>query len=677
VPSFGLISFGFAGVGYLALMLLLALNWGGGTPGARLIGVCAATVLWAAILGTGAWTGHSPDLAVLVAELTRFGAWVFLLDGIAKTVDVPRLQLMAVRGALAALLAVVLAFAVLGRASGIPGILPGPAALFSAALACFVLLYVALVARTARNGIGDALAWLLLAVGMVVAYDLVVFALGQFTAVSVGPAWRARGVVNLLALPMIAVAARRNPQWVPRLYLSRDVVYYLVTVTIGCVCIGLVVVLARIWSGDGGPAGRALQMGLLAAAAAALLSLLAVPGPRQRMRVLVTKHFFRSRYDYRAEWLRFIQTLSAAQMDPDPRGSAIRSIAQIIDSPGAVLFQRDDDGGRFVPTCAWPGGHLDLSRLQMVAFLERRQWVIDLDELRADPALYDGMAVPDAFLPSRYARVILPLMHGTDLIGFVILDAPALPFDPNYEDRDLLKTVGRHVATHLAQHEADQRLAESRQFEAFHRLTAFVMHDLKNLAAQLALIVANAERHKHNPEFIDDVVTTVKNSTSRMQRLIEQLRGRELTGASRAVLIEDVVARVCERSAVRSPRPRFSVVDAGLMVDADAEQLTSALEQLVQNAQEATPATGSVTVSVRADGEDCLVTVVDTGCGMTADFIEQRLFKPFDTTKKSQGMGIGAYQLREYVRSLGGTVHVTSSPGAGTTFVVRLKRREA
>ena len=89
MPSFGLISFGFAGVGYLALMLLLALNWGGGTPGARLIGVCAATVLWAAILGTGAWTGRSPDLAVLVAELTRFGAWVFLLDGIAKTVDVP------------------------------------------------------------------------------------------------------------------------------------------------------------------------------------------------------------------------------------------------------------------------------------------------------------------------------------------------------------------------------------------------------------------------------------------------------------------------------------------------------------------------------------------------------------------------------------------------------------
>jgi putative PEP-CTERM system histidine kinase len=270
--------------------------------------------------------------------------------------------------------------------------------------------------------------------------------------------------------------------------------------------------------------------------------------------------------------------------------------------------------------------------------------------------------------------MILPLLLGVELIGFVVLDDPPLRFEPNYEDRDLLKTVGRHVATHIAQHDADRRLAESRQFEAFHRLTAFVMHDLKNLAAQLELIVANAQRHRHNPEFIDDVITTVANSTGRMQRLIEQLRGRDVPAAIRSLPLAVIVARACERCGTRAPRPRLVVHEPDLHVQADAERLVAAFEHLVRNAQDATREDGSVTVTAGAEGEHCVVTVADTGSGMTPEFIQERLFNPFDTTKGSAGMGIGAYQVREYVRSLGGSVEVTSLPGRGTTFAVKLVR---
>jgi putative PEP-CTERM system histidine kinase len=282
------------------------------------------------------------------------------------------------------------------------------------------------------------------------------------------------------------------------------------------------------------------------------------------------------------------------------------------------------------------------------------------------------MELPPIFDPPCPHRIALPLIDDAQLIGVLVLDDPPPPFRPTYEDRDLLKTVGRHVATHIAQHEADRRLAESRQFEAYHRLTAFVMHDLKNLAAQLSLIVANAEKHKRNPEFVDDAISTVANSTERMQRLIEQLQGREYRSQARTVSLEAIVRRAIERCSLRAPVPLLEV-QASAQVEADPERLTSAIEHLVRNAQDATQESGSVRVTVALDGESAVLEITDEGTGMTQEFVNTRLFKPFDTTKGSKGMGIGAYQAREYILALGGTLVVRSVPNAGTTFTVRLQ----
>jgi GAF domain-containing protein len=188
--------------------------------------------------------------------------------------------------------------------------------------------------------------------------------------------------------------------------------------------------------------------------------------------------------------------------------------------------------------------------------MARRQWVIDVVEWRETPDAYPDVALPDSLATESSAgrpryRLIVPLMHVDQLIGIAALASPPPPFKPNYEDRDLLKTLGRHVAVHLAQFDADRRLAESRQFETYHRLTAFVMHDLRNLTAQLALIVANAEKHRRNPEFVDDAIDTIANSTARMQRLIEQLQRREVQSPTRRVSLSEV-ARVPASAAGRA-----------------------------------------------------------------------------------------------------------------------------
>jgi putative PEP-CTERM system histidine kinase len=221
------------------------------------------------------------------------------------------------------------------------------------------------------------------------------------------------------------------------------------------------------------------------------------------------------------------------------------------------------------------------------------------------------------------------------------------------------------------------------------------MHDLKNLAAQLALIVSNAEKHKRNPEFVDDAIATIANSTGRMQRLIEQLQRREVQTLKRRVSLAEIAARACERCQGRAPLPACGGVVEDAWVEADPERLTMIVEHVIRNAQDATPEGGTVTVAVAIDGGPgadtavpladtsghlripmAALTVSDNGAGMSREFIEQRLFKPFDTTKGSKGMGIGAYQVREYVLSLGGRVDVASEEGAGTRFTVRLPLAE-
>jgi putative PEP-CTERM system histidine kinase len=263
------------------------------------------------------------------------------------------------------------------------------------------------------------------------------------------------------------------------------------------------------------------------------------------------------------------------------------------------------------------------------------------------------------------------------LAGFFILYEPPPPFDLTYEDRDLLKTVGRHVATQLAQHDADRKLAESRQFEAYNRLTAFMMHDLKNAVAQLGLVVTNAERHKRNPDFIDDAIGTIANAVDRMTRLIEQLRDLPRSSRPITIRLDELVAHAVTRCSLRSPAPSFALAaQAATYVRADPERLSAVVEHVIRNAQEATP-DGSVGLHLELAGEEAVLVIRDTGKGMDAEFVRERLFRPFDSTKGSKGMGIGAYQTREYVQSLGGRVEVQSSPGSGTVFSITLPLAEA
>ncbi len=689
----GVLSFGLAGVGFLVLTLLLAVSWEGRSVGMRLVAACGLTSLWGLVYAAGVYRGGLPLPLLLPLETLHLGAWIYVLTGLAAAMGLGRTLVRGVHFGLAAWSCGIL-LNVFVPALFTSGMAQGQLLVYGGiGLSLAGLVLIEQVYRNSRDQSRHTLKFLAIALGVVFAYDLFVFAQAMLLRTIEVDSWNARGVVALLTVPMIAIAARRNPQWSLNVFVSRQVVFYTATF----VAVGFYLLVMAfggfLIAQFGGTWGRTVQLVFFAGAAMVLVTLMASNDVRRQLRVFLAKHFYRNKYDYRVEWLRFIQTLSGSADDArggaspatglatgETQSGAIRAIAQIVGSPGGVLFMRDEQGRHYVATSTWPAGRYQLARFapleaqgELVQFLRRRQWVVDVEEHRRTPDVYDNIGLPALFEPPGPHRIVLPLLVGQDLIGVLVLDQPPPPFRPNYEDRDLLKTVGRHVATHLAQHEADRKLAESRQFEAFHRLTAFVMHDLKNLAAQLSLIVANAEKHRRNPEFVDDAIRTVAHSTERMHRLIAQLQGREVQGQARQVSLADVVRRASERCALREPVP-LVVVDDDASVSADPERLTATIEHLVRNAQDATPLDGQVQVRLGVEAAQAVLIIADTGSGMSEEFVQTRLFRPFDTTKGSKGMGIGAYQAREYVLSLGGAFSVKTAPGEGTTLEIRFPR---
>ena len=676
MTAVGFVGYGIAGLGFLFLTALLALSWRGRKVGIRLIVATAGTALWALVLAAQSRIGQTSLLVVYFVELLRDATWLLLLTEVART-SAPRLLLTGTHVLWIGLLIVGVA-APLFPSLGIE--LHNPALLLSRAgliLALCALVLLEQIYRNSSHAGRASLRYLVAGVGGMFAYDLFLYSQAELMEGISASAWNARGVIIVLMAPLIALATRRNPQWSVDIFVSRQVVFYTTTFVAAGVYLVAMALAGYVIRDLGGSWGGVGQILFFAGAAVVLAFLMLSSDLRRQLAVFINKHFYSNKYDYRIEWLRFIQTLSSTA-EGDTRRTAIRSVAQIFDSAGGVLFVHDERARQFVPVSAWPHPLENIQGIapiadssELIQFVRRRHWIIDLKEYERTPDIYENIELPPWLRGNPDLRIVSPLLELDRLFGLFVLYDPPPPFELTYEDRDLLKTVGRHVATQLAQHDADRRLAESQQFEAYNKLTAFMMHDLKNSVAQLQLLVTNSQRHKHNPAFIDDAIETIDNTVDRMTRLIDQLRQSTAGHAVQVVRFDDLIRNAVDRCGLRSPAPQVDMQTDAIFVSADPQRLAAVVEHVIRNAQDAAPA-GEVTIHLAATARSATLTVADNGKGMDAEFVRERLFRPFDSTKGSKGMGIGAYQTREYVQMLGGHVEVQSSPGRGTRFSITL-----
>jgi putative PEP-CTERM system histidine kinase len=304
-------------------------------------------------------------------------------------------------------------------------------------------------------------------------------------------------------------------------------------------------------------------------------------------------------------------------------------------------------------------------------FLEQRQWVVDLDELRDNPEKYDKLALPAWLSGLDRARLVVPLIMHESLLGFVVLSQPRSRIVLDWEVTDLLKIAGNQAASYLAQQQTANALMVARQFESFNRMSTFIVHDLKNLIFQLSLLVANAEKHKNNPEFQKDMMETLDNSVKKMKLLLHKLNSSDSIEGPAPLSLDKLLSQAVALKSQFDPKPTLDLADTGLTLLANWGRMERVVGHLIQNAIEACGRDGRVLVRLRRDGANAVIEVSDNGTGMSQEFIRDRLFKPFETTK-SAGMGVGVFESREYVQELGGHLEVKSTEGEGTSFIITL-----
>jgi putative PEP-CTERM system histidine kinase len=667
-----------AAAAFLVGTVLLAISWRGQRTGAVLMLATATAVAWGAFVAYAEWQGSVAVNWVLLAEVVRYGAWLVFLSALFGAWPVSGLLRGMRVGAHA--LWIALALYCLWPATGLA---PSSMVLFNVNLPLIGVLVLALIGvmfleqvyRNVEPGQRWALKFLVIALGAMFAYDIFLYSYAVLYRQFNLSAWAARGFINALLVPLLMVAAVRNPGWSLQVGVSRRVVFYSTSLlAVACYIIATAVggYYVRLYGGDW---GRVAEITLICLAVLVMLLIAFSGTARSHLRVFLHKNFFSFRHDYREEWLRLTTTLSASDTELPLR--AVRAMAQIMDSPAGALFMRGQteefvqEASMNMPTSAnlkFP------ARLPAFNFMRERRWIYDLGE--PPPLGNERLRAPAELAALPSAWLLVPLVLEDRLIGFVVLAQARARRAFDWEDTDLLRAAGSQVAAALAQAADARRVAEARQFEGFNRLTAFLMHDLKNIAAQQSLLLQNAERHKHKPAFVDDMLATVANSVQRISRLLEQLRGDAAPARRARVQLARVIEKALDECRTQSPRPEYQPAAEDLWVHADSDQFATVLGHVIRNAQDAAREHGHVTLGVERAGALAVIEIEDDGAGMDEDFIRNRLFQPFFTTKASKGMGIGAYQAREYVHSLGGAMRVNSTPGQGTVFTIQLPLAE-
>jgi len=680
VFNIGALNYALASLLFFTLCFLLLSRWRGRLNGVVFFLFCFSTAIWAAFAAYSAQFEYTVSFTVVALELVRDAVWAIFLIQIIRLLSDERSSAMAITISRIALGAPIVLLILLLYVK----IAPQSSADLGFDLRIFGHVLIAIVGlslleqlfRSVKSEQRWAIKFLCFGLGAMYAFDFYLYSDSLLFKRMNLDLWDARGLVYAVAMVLIFIAVSRNPVTNSSISVSRTAIFY--TTALVAAGIYLLVMSAggyylKVFGGDW---GTVAAYAFLFSAALFLLILVFSGAIRARIRVFIDKHFLDYKYDYREQWLGLIRELSSAQTAQGLEQSALHAMTEIMDSPGGSLWVKRNSQ-EFAPV-NWSG----MSELEQITestngslanFLEKWQWVINLDECKNEPDLYRDLELPEWLKTSDKVWLVVPLMLQAQLYGFVVILRSRAEKEFNWEDIDLLKTAGRQVAVHLAQERSALALVEARQFEAFNRFSAYVVHDLKNLVSQLALVVKNAEKHKHNPAFMDDAILTVDNAVERMNRLLAQLRAGTVSKEfNEKVELSNVLKAVAHEKSNTKPTPLIRSSQSGIFIMANESRLISVLGHIVQNAQDATSDNGEVTLELSVSDVVATIKISDTGTGMDKNFIEERLFTPFDTTKGLTGMGIGAHESRAFIEELGGTVDVISELGAGTTFSICL-----
>lgn len=490
----------------------------------------------------------------------------------------------------------------------------------------------------------------------------------------------ARGYIYLALLPFLVLAIRRIQHWGIDIFVSREIVLHSTLLLVAGLYLMVMALMGYVVKYIGGSWGLPVQVALVLVSLVLLLSLFMSHQFRNTLKVFITKHFYANQYDYREEWVKLTQRLAkSGQPIDDVYQTALDAYLAGIGYAQGCMCKIN---GERIEILAVTDGEVELDRQAFIAeipplveFCQGKHWIIDFDELKAKPDLYQDMSAREHFMGDFIYQLAVPIYQHETLWGIVFMRA----LEPdkrglNWELRDYLSALTDQITNFIFHSESSKALAENAQFAAFNRMSAFVVHDLKNVLAQINLILSNAQVHKSNPEFIDDTFETLQYTQERIDKMLKQLTNKKVD-AKQSVKTTDIVLAlktlILQKCRVLEPCPAM-LTKACIEIKVDTEKFVNVMYHLINNAQQATGPSGRVAVDVKVEDKRVAISIEDDGTGMSDAFIQQRLFKPFDTTKGNAGMGIGAYDAKQFVDECGGNIVVNSEVGKGTQFIIYL-----
>ncbi len=644
---------------------------------ASMVAGCVATAAWAAAAAASSPMGRMAGALFILRAI----AWIAFLAATLRIDRLPGARLpRRVRLGAAIFLA-----AALGAAVDMASI--GPAEALAPWAATYLQLFLSiagllLLENLFRNCDDDSLwgvKWICLGLGVVFVYDFYICADAALTRHADPGLWAALGFIDALAVPLLMAATARSGSWHGDISLSRSAVFHSAVLLGSGFYLLLMSAVGTFLRSVGGGWGPVLQSLFLAVAVLTMLVAISSGSFRSNLRVFISKHFFRHKYDYRDVWLTFIRRLSASEEGGTLQSRVLHAVADIFDCPAGALWELRRPEGALFPAAAWNFGAdppVEAADGGLSRFLAERGDIIDVEACRRSPECYPGFDLPSWLAAHPRAWIIVPLIHNRRLEAFLVLGRPRSSASLGWEETDLLKTVGAQAASYLAEENTSRALADARRLEEFNQRFAFVIHDIKNVVSQMSLMVDNARVHGGNPQFQRDMLTTVSSSVERLRGMLTQLAaGRQApSDAPKVADLTPLLRGVAERWRNNGCRVTTRGLDGQIPALINEQALVSVLDHLLQNAAEACGGRpeAALELALREEAETVVIDVRDRGPGMDAAFVRDKLFKLLDSGKTG-GLGLGAYQARQLIRAMGGRLEVDSRPGYGTTMRLHLQ----
>src|SRR6266542_209064 len=463
-------------------------------------------------------------------------------------------------------------------------------------------------------------------------------------------------------------------------YPSHSVLHNSLTVLLTGIYLLIVGVFAKVVTFLGGDDAFQLQAFLVLAALVLLTILLLSERLRLLTKRFVSRHFQRPLYDYRTVWRSLTEGTASRVEQTDLCRAVARSVSEIFQVLSVTVWLVDERKERLLF-----GASTSLTEAQAKQpNLSAAQMAQVIDALREHPGPLDIESSgqtwtallrrlhPDEFREGGN-RICVPMTAGGELLGVITLGDRVGAVPCSLQDFDLLKSVSDQVAANLLNIHLSQRLAQAKQFEAFQAMSAFFVHDLKNTATTLSLMLQNLPVHFNDPGFRQDAlrgisktVVHINDLNSRLSRLGQDIPIHAVDSDLNVLVTEALKGLV-----TTPPVELVSQLRPLPKVRLDPVQIQNVVTNLVLNASDAVGAAGRITVETSQQNGCVVLAVADTGCGMSPEFVQQSLFRPFQTTKKA-GIGIGMFQCKMIVEAHRGRIKVESEPGKGTAFRVSL-----